>query len=80
MNRDIERALQGYQMVEPGDRVLCALSGGADSMAMTHWLHSQRERLGIQVEAAHFIHGLRPADGPRERALVKRFARAGTSL
>ena len=76
MNRDIERALQGYQMVEPGDRVLCALSGGADSMAMTHWLHSQRERLGIQVEAAHFIHGLRPADGPRERALVEAFCQS----
>lgn len=42
-----------------GDRVLCAVSGGADSMCMLHWLHENAEKLGITVCAASFDHMLR---------------------
>lgn len=76
MNRDVLAAIDGYQMVRPGELVLCALSGGADSAAMTDWLWRQRQRLGIRVAAAHFIHGLRPGDAGRERELVEDFCRA----
>ena len=44
-------------------------------MALTHLLHRLAPRLGIQVEAAHFIHGLRPQDAPRERLLAETFCR-----
>lgn len=67
--------MQKKAMTAPGDKVLCALSGGGDSMALTHLLHRLAPRLGIQVEAAHFIHGLRPEDAPRERQLVETFCR-----
>lgn len=76
MNRDVLAAITGYHMVRPGELVLCALSGGADSAAMTDWLWRQRQRLGIRVAAAHFIHGLRPGDADRERELVEDFCRA----
>lgn len=75
MNRDVLRTIAAYQMVRPGESVLCALSGGADSMAMTDLLWRQRQRLGIHVTAAHFIHGLRPQDAYREQAAVEEFCR-----
>ena len=71
MHRKILATLAQYAMVQPGDLVLCALSGGGDSVAMTHALCQMRQQLGIQLAAAHFIHGLRPGDAPAERRLVE---------
>lgn len=51
--------IKKYDMLPQGCKVLCAVSGGADSMCLLHWLYSQAERLNITVCAAHFEHGLR---------------------
>lgn len=51
-------------LVKAGDRVLCAVSGGADSMCLLHLLHSNAAVLGIEVCAASFDHRLR---GERSR-------------
>ena len=51
-------------LVKAGDRVLCAVSGGADSMCLLHLLHSNAAALGIEVCAASFDHRLR---GERSR-------------
>lgn len=59
-----------------GDRVLCALSGGADSTAMLWCLHSLREELGITVAAAHFNHRLRGEESDRDEAFVREFCKA----
>src|SRR4029077_6993459 len=44
-----------------GDRVLVAVSGGPDSMALLHVLASLRTRIGHAVVAHGVDHGLRPA-------------------
>lgn len=44
-----------------GQRVLCAVSGGLDSMCLLHMLEAWREERGGQVAAAHFNHRLRGA-------------------
>ncbi len=44
----------------PGCRVLCAVSGGLDSMCLLHLLWQWGERDGFAVCAASFDHGLRP--------------------
>lgn len=59
-----------------GDRVLCAVSGGADSMAMLWSLYGLREALGITVSAAHFNHRLRGAESDRDEAFVRTFCQA----
>ena len=43
-----------------GDRILVAVSGGPDSLALLHGLHRVAPRLGIAIEAATVNHGLRP--------------------
>lgn len=55
-------------IIKKGGRILVALSGGADSVCLFHFLASNRQRLGIEVMAAHFMHGIRPeaADGELE--------------
>ena len=50
-----------FDLIPPGAGVLCALSGGADSMYLLCRLLEGRERHGWTVYAAHFNHGLRPA-------------------
>ena len=49
-----------FDLIPPGTGVLCALSGGADSMYLLCRLLEGRERYGWTVYAAHLNHGLRP--------------------
>lgn len=58
-----------------GDRVVCAVSGGADSMALLLWLLSVRDELGITLSAAHFNHCLRGREADRDEAFVRDFCR-----
>lgn len=60
-------------LVSAGDRVIAAVSGGADSMALLWCLHSFRGELGISLCAAHFNHGLRGADADQDEAFVRSF-------
>ena len=64
------------RLFAPGDRVVCALSGGADSVALVWCLKSLEEDLQIQVSAAHFNHQLRGAESDRDEAFVREFCRA----
>ena len=59
-------------MLSPGQTVVCAVSGGADSVAMLHILCSLREALGVTVSAAHFNHRLRGAESDRDEAFVRK--------
>ncbi|MFA4948962.1 MAG: tRNA lysidine(34) synthetase TilS [Candidatus Krumholzibacteriia bacterium] len=60
-------------MIAPGTRVLVAVSGGSDSMALMTILAELSAEIRIELAAAHFDHGIRPEAG-RERALVQRAA------
>lgn len=63
--------MRGQCMTQPGDTVICAVSGGADSVCMLHVLLSLRNTLGITVEAAHFNHQLRGEESDRDEAFVR---------
>ena len=52
-------------------RVLCAVSGGADSVCLLHVLYEHRERLGIELCAAHFEHGIRGEESFRDAGFVE---------
>lgn len=55
-------------LLPAGSRVLCAVSGGADSVCLLHWLSGQTD---LQVFAAHFEHGLRGEESLRDAAFVE---------
>jgi tRNA 2-thiocytidine biosynthesis protein TtcA len=49
----VRRAIDAYGMVPRGARVLLALSGGKDSLALLHLLAELRADLGMDLAAAH---------------------------
>jgi tRNA(Ile)-lysidine synthase len=71
----LREAVQQHAMLEPGDTVLAAVSGGADSVALLIGLLELREVLAITVVAAHLDHGLRGLESARDRAFVEDLAR-----
>lgn len=63
---------QEYGMLLPGSTVLCAVSGGADSIYLLHRLTLLRGLLDFRLVAAHYDHQLRPSSG-EDAAFVARF-------
>ena len=56
-----------------GTLVLAACSGGIDSLALLDMLDLLKDRLGIQVAAAHFEHGIRGQASLEDADFVKEF-------
>ena len=50
-----------------GERLLCAVSGGADSMCLLHLLYSG----GADIIAAHYEHGIRGEESMRDARFVE---------
>jgi len=67
-----ERIINEYNMLPSGSRVLCALSGGVDSVVLTHYLATNAKRMGITVAAAHFSHGIRKDAAKEEKELCQK--------
>jgi tRNA(Ile)-lysidine synthase len=59
----------------PGSRVIAAVSGGPDSMALLEILARIARDEGFALAVAHFEHGIRP-EAARERSIVERRASA----
>lgn len=69
--------IQNSGLLEKGDRVLLALSGGADSVYLLLVLLEIKDILGIDLCAAHLNHGIRGEEADRDelfsRQLCERF-------
>lgn len=63
-------------LFSPGAQVVCAVSGGADSMAMLCCLRELAAELSVYVRAAHFNHRLRGAESDGDEAFVRAFCAA----
>ncbi len=63
--------IREQEMIQPGDCVICAVSGGADSVALLFAFYLLKEKLEIRLEAAHFNHHLRGEESQRDEAFVK---------
>jgi tRNA(Ile)-lysidine synthase len=61
-------------LVTPGDRVLAAVSGGPDSVALLHLLVCFSREWDFEVGVAHFDHGLRGQASADDAAFVGRLA------
>lgn len=59
-----------YNLTKPGERVLVAVSGGPDSMAILHALAELRGELGLSLLVAHFNHRLRGAASDEDAQFV----------
>ena len=65
--RQMHRFIAQHQMIENGETVLVAVSGGADSLALLYGLHALRAQLNCELHVVHLNHCLRPeADADAE--------------
>ena len=70
MLNELHSFMRQHQMVSPGDRVICAVSGGADSVALLFAMYLLAPKLGITLEAAHYNHCLRGAESDEDARFV----------
>jgi tRNA(Ile)-lysidine synthase len=73
----VARTIATHRLLAPGDRVVVAVSGGPDSMALLHALWELRERLKIELVVAGVDHGLRPEAAGELGLVAERAAALG---
>src|SRR3989442_3430935 len=61
-------------LLSHGDRVLGAVSGGPDSVALLHILHGLKDQLNLHLEVAHLQHGIRGEEAKEDARFVAELA------
>jgi len=67
----VNKTIARYHLLEKGDKVLVACSGGADSMALLSVLLELREKYALRLAVAHFNHRLRRAAIEDEHFVIR---------
>ncbi|WP_424768639.1 tRNA lysidine(34) synthetase TilS [Paenibacillus sp. sgz302251] len=74
LQNELEKANVEHGLWRSGERIVAAVSGGPDSMAMLHMLASLARKGEISVVAAHVNHGFRVEESANELEVVRAFA------
>ncbi|MGH7812245.1 MAG: tRNA lysidine(34) synthetase TilS, partial [Candidatus Binatia bacterium] len=72
---NVRAAIQRHELISRGDRVLVAVSGGPDSVALLQLLLELREEFELYVEVAHLQHGMRGAEADEDAEFVAELAK-----
>lgn len=75
MLQSVLNAIERFSLLS-SHNVTVALSGGADSVALLHALCTLRDKLGINVSAAHLNHMIRGEEALRDENFVKQLCSA----
>lgn len=70
----VKRTIGEHRLLEAGDRVLVAVSGGPDSVALLRVLQLLKPEFGLSLRVMHINHGLRGEESDREELFVARLA------
>lgn len=68
----VAEAIKRQRLIQQGDRVVVAVSGGPDSVALLSALHGLASSWSLSLSAAHFNYGLRGAESDDDAAFVMR--------
>ncbi len=72
MNKKVTAFIDDNRLLENGDTVIVALSGGADSVTLLHILNSVKELYNLTLRAAHLNHGIREEEADRDEDFVRK--------
>lgn len=68
-----KNTIKKYNLINKGDRIVVAVSGGPDSVALLYLLNGLRDELKITLHIAHLDHMLRPGSY-KDRIFVEKLA------
>ena len=71
----VRKTINEYGMLKKGDKVLCAVSGGADSICLLNVLLSLKDEYNISVYVANVNHLIRGDEAKRDSDFVKEICR-----
>ncbi len=70
----VKKAIEKYSMLNPGDRVGVAVSGGADSVALLMELSAISDTYNLKLFMLHLNHGIRGEESDRDQKFVIKLA------
>jgi tRNA(Ile)-lysidine synthase len=70
----IDRSIDRFNMIDQGDRVLAAVSGGPDSVTLVLSLLALKKKYAIKIGIAHLNHGLRGEESLRDENFTRMLA------
>jgi len=73
IEQNIINFINKYKLVKKGDRLLIALSGGADSIFMLHFFNKFKKKYQIELSALHINHLLRGSDSDEDELFCKEY-------
>jgi tRNA(Ile)-lysidine synthase len=73
MLNKVSETIKKHNLIQKKDKILVAVSGGPDSLALLLKLASLRNTLGLTLHIAHLDHGLRK-DSQKDAFFVKKWA------
>lgn len=74
--QQVKQTIKEWKMLSGGQAVICAVSGGADSVVMLHLLLELAEELDLRIIVAHMDHGLRGEESRRDFEFVRDLAKS----
>lgn len=73
MRQKVRNTIAQFHMFPPNAKIIVGLSGGADSVALSHVLCSLKEEFGWNMTAVHIHHGLRGKEADGDAAFAEEF-------
>ncbi|WEG12714.1 tRNA lysidine(34) synthetase TilS [Pullulanibacillus sp. KACC 23026] len=74
MEKKVEQFIEKHHLIPRGATLVVGVSGGADSMALFHFLNQRKEKYEIQLICCSVDHGLRGEESEEEVLFVKDIA------
>ena len=72
MEEKVLKTIQKYKLIESGDKIIVAVSGGPDSMCLLDVLRKLKEKLKIEIVVAHVNHNIRE-EADSETLYIKKY-------
>jgi tRNA(Ile)-lysidine synthase len=74
IEQNIIHFINRYNLVQKGDKLLIAFSGGADSLFALHFFNKFKSKYGIELFAFHINHSLRGKESDEDEMFCKLFS------
>ncbi len=70
----VKKSIEEHGLISFRDSILVGLSGGADSVCLTHILYTLGKEMDLNIAAAHLNHNIRGAEAQRDEDFARAFS------